>query len=95
MKEGQIKDGKELVELTQGIDFIANKFDEYEKDSKEKEERIKTLGDCSMNISKRLDSLSGLVDKQEQYSRRNCLLLHGIPENKNEKTDDLCLATIT
>ena len=25
---------------------------------------------------------------------RNCLLLHGIPENKNEKTDDLSLATI-
>ena len=48
-----------------------------------------------MNISKRLDSLSGLVDKQEQYSKRNCLSLHGIPENKNEKTDDLCLATIT
>ena len=26
--------------------------------------------------------------------RCNCLLLHGITENKNEKTDDLCLATI-
>ena len=45
-------------------------------------------------MSKRVDSLSSQVDKQEQYSRRNCLLLRGIPENKNEKTDDLCLATI-
>ena len=45
-------------------------------------------------MSKRVDSLFSLVDKQKQYSRRNCLLLHGIPENKNEKTDDLCLATI-
>ena len=26
--------------------------------------------------------------------RRNCLLLHGIPENKNEKTDDVCIVTI-
>ena len=47
-----------------------------------------------MNVSKRLDSLPGKVDKQEQYSKRNCLLLHGIPGNKNEKTDDWCVATI-
>ena len=45
-------------------------------------------------MSKRVDSLSSQVEKQEQYSRHNCLLLHGIPENKNEKTDDLYLATI-
>ena len=34
------------------------------------------------------------VEKQEQCSRRNCLLILGIPENRNEKTDDLCIATI-
>ena len=45
-------------------------------------------------MSKRVDSLSGQVDKQEQYSRRNCLLLHGIPRNNNEKTDNLCLAAM-
>ena len=39
-------------------------------------------------------TLSGQAEKQEQYSRRNCLLLHDIPENRNEKTDDLCIATI-
>ena len=45
-------------------------------------------------MSKLVDSLSGQVDKQEQFSRRNFLLLHGTPENKNEENDDLCLATI-
>ena len=45
-------------------------------------------------MSKRGDSLSSQVDKQERYSRRNCSLLHGISENKNQKTDDLWLATI-
>ena len=45
-------------------------------------------------MAKRVDSLSGQVDKQEQYLRRHCLLLHGISDNKNEKTDDLCFATI-
>lgn len=31
------------------------------------------------------------VDNQEQYSRRNCLLLHGVPETKGEKTTQICL----
>ena len=46
LKEGQIKGEKQLAELTGAVDFISNKFDEYEKDRKEKEERIKTLEDC-------------------------------------------------
>ena len=45
-------------------------------------------------MSRRVDSLSGQVDKQEQHSTCNSLLLHGISENKNEKTDNLCIATI-
>ena len=52
------------------------------------------MEDCLINMSKLVDSLSGQVDKQEHFSRRNFLLLHGIPENKNEENDDLCLATI-
>ena len=51
IKEGQIKDDKQLAELTEAVDFISNKFDEYEKDRKEKEGRIKTLEDCLINMS--------------------------------------------
>ena len=28
------------------------------------------------------------MEKQEQYSRRNCVLIHGLKEEKNESTDD-------
>ena len=45
-------------------------------------------------MSKLVGSMSSRVDKQEQYSWYNRLLLHSIPENKNEKNDNLCLATI-
>ena len=31
------------------------------------------------------------MDRQEQYSRRNCLLIHGITEGNQENTDDLAL----
>ena len=27
------------------------------------------------------------LDRQEQYSRRNCLLVHGVEEKNNEDTD--------
>ena len=66
LKEGQIKGEKHLAELAEAIDFISNKFEEYEKDRKEKEERIKTLEECLTNMSKSGDSLSSQVHKQEQ-----------------------------
>ena len=34
------------------------------------------------------------LDKQEQYSRRNCILIHGIPEKKNDDTDEAILKVI-
>ena len=94
MKEGQIKGNKQLAELLEATNFISNEFDEYEKDRKEKEGRIKILENCLINIQKRVDSLSGQVEKQEQYSRHNCLSLHGILESRNDKTDDLCIAAL-
>ena len=33
-------------------------------------------------------------DEMEQYSRRNCLVIHGITEQQNEKTDSLVIDTI-
>ena len=31
------------------------------------------------------------MDRQEQYSGRNCILIHGLKEKKNESTDDRVL----
>ena len=52
------------------------------------------MEDCLINKSKQVDSLSGQVEKQKQRSRRNCLLLRGISENRNEKTDDFCVTVM-
>ena len=45
-------------------------------------------------MAQKIDKLENLVDQQEQYSRRNCLLVHGIAETNDENTDDLVLKTI-
>ena len=36
---------------------------------------------------KEISKLNEKIEAQEQYSRRNCLLLHGIPETPNENID--------
>ena len=35
-----------------------------------------------------------LIDNLEQYSRRNCALIHGIPETPDEKTDEVFISTV-
>ena len=47
-----------------------------------------------MQIEKRLDKIKVTVEKQEQCSRRNCSLLQGISENKNENNDELSINAI-
>ena len=34
------------------------------------------------------------IDRQEQYPRRNCLLIHGIEERRHEVTDEVVIQTI-
>ena len=38
-------------------------------------------------MNKRTEELESKIDHQEQYSRRNCILIHGTLENKEENTD--------
>ena len=39
------------------------------------------------SFSKRLDDLDSVIDRQEQYSRQNCLLLHDIEGESNDDTN--------
>ena len=34
------------------------------------------------------------MDRQEQYSRRNCILIHGVKEEQNEDTDNVVVKLI-
>ena len=39
-------------------------------------------------------NLENQLDRQENYSRRNCILIHGITETQDENTDDVSLRPI-
>ena len=69
-------------------------FDEYEKDRKAKDKLIIKLQTQVKELTDKVSNLSVQVDEQEQYSRRNCRLIHGREENRNEDTDTLSINII-
>ena len=87
----QIKGKKQLSDLTDSVQLISDKFDEYEKDRKAKDELIMKLQTQVTELTDKVSNLSVQVDEQEQYFRRNCLLIYGVEENQNEDTDTLSI----
>lgn len=101
MNVSQIKGESQLVDLKNSVNFISSKFEEYEKERVEREQKIKELEKTVTNLNEKvsvLDEQVGYLDKkvekQEQYSRRNCVLIHGVAENEDENTDDLVLSIL-
>ena len=93
-KMSQIKGEQHLMDLNKTVNFICEKFDEYERDRAEKEKIISELQKNINDMSATIESLKRCLDRLEQYSRRNCLLIHGLPKSKNENTDELAIDTI-
>ena len=58
---------------------------------KKKEQEIAELKSTINSLNVRLDKADRALDCQEQYSRRNCLLIHGIDEENQENTDEVVI----
>ena len=93
-KNMQMKGDKQLEELKSSVEVMSDKFDEYEKDRKEKEKIINGLQNEVSFLKERIDLLEKKSDDSEQYSRRNCLLVHGVEEQEQENTDNIVLNVI-
>ena len=50
-------------------------------------EKIEGLNGIVSKMNERIEDLENEIDRQEQYSRQSCILIHGIAENKEENTD--------
>ena len=73
--ESQIKGEQQLTCLTDSVEFISARFDEYEVDRKKKDEMRNSLEEKVFGLTEKIDKLSSLVHRQEKYSRRNCILI--------------------
>ena len=40
------------------------------------------------NSNIKVEDFEKKIERQEQYSRRNCIIIHGLKEEKNESTND-------
>ena len=90
----QIKGEKQLLDLKGAVDFISNKFDDFERDRLKKEKVIEDLKEEVTYLRAKVDDITAETDRQNQYSRRNFLLIHGLPESKNENTDLFAMEAI-
>ena len=87
-KESQIK-------VTESLEFMSAKFDDLEKEIKKKDEKINQLEKTIENLAEKQKSLSSEIDDLEQYSRRNCLVLHGVNESNGESTNEIIIKTFS
>ena len=92
--EKHIKGEKQLLDLTESINFMTKRFDDYEKDRAKKEKLIKDSREDVSSLKNKHEQLKSDVENQEQYSRRNCLLVHSTPEEQGENTDSIVLNAI-
>ena len=90
-EDRQIKGECQLTDLAKGVDFINQKFDEYEKDRREKDAVTATLQSELKSASMKVEDIEKNMDRKEQYSKRNCILIHGLKEEQNESIDDRVL----
>ena len=87
-EDRQIKGEYQLTDLAKGVEFITQKFDEYEKERREKDAIIAALQSELKNSTIKVEDLAKKIGRQEQYSRRNCIIIHGLKEEKNESAND-------
>ena len=92
--KNQIECARKLENLTNAVNFIRKKFEVYEAEKQEKDEVTKSLRGEVLALHNNLGNLEVKLDKQEQYSLRNCLLIHDISENKDKDTDDLVIKAL-
>ena len=71
--------------MTNSVKFMSSKFYEYEKKRLEREAGIVELESEVVFCLLKLKSCNA-ADRMEQYSRRNSILIHGLPEVIREDT---------
>ena len=68
-KESQIEGELQLVSMNETINFISEKFNEFEKDRRKKDEILKKLSKKTSEIAQMIEKIENLVYRKEQYSQ--------------------------
>ena len=91
-KDSQIKDERQLNSLSEAMDFMTKTFEEHERERQENDKiLIDSMKNDMVNMNEKIEKLERMVDRQDQFSCRNCFLLHSITDGEREITDELAL----
>ena len=74
---------------------MSAKFDDLEKEIKNKDEEINQLDKATENLVEKQKSLPSEIDNLEQYSRQNCLVLYGVNESNDKNTNEIIIKTFS
>ena len=101
MEEVYNKQNESISELTDGVKYVSDSFDSQKKINEELLAQIESLENHHETIKQRCHEYEeviveheNLIDSLEQYGRRNCLLIHGVPESPQEDTDNLFIENV-
>ena len=81
------------IKVTESLDALSKKTDELETEIKIRIKKIQLLENRVEILEEEKESQGKEIDDLEQYSRRNCLLLHGVVETNAQCTDDIIIKT--
>ena len=77
--------------MAKGVEFTTQKYDEYEKDGRKMDAIIATLQNELKRASMKVEDVEKKMERQEQYSRRNCILVHRLKEEMDKSIEDRVL----
>ena len=84
----------ELAEALKSFNSLKDQVNKLEDISKVREQIIVNLVSDNAMLKTELNSVRLAADRNEQKSRTQCLLIHGVDEKEGENTDELCLNII-
>ena len=85
---------KGLIEQLKVVNNTVNKVDELKSLYSVQKIVTDNLAADNERLRNDLQKLTLRVDDQEQRQRNNCLILHGVEERADEKTDDIIINVI-
>ena len=78
----------QLLDMKNTADFISGKYDKVNNTANLALDKSEKLQQENLKLQTEIEELKLVADEAEQYSRRNCLILTGVPEVQKENTDD-------
>ena len=78
-----------LNPIIQSLEFMSRQYDALTESNKTLTEENKVLKSQVGHLRNEISQIRVMVEEQEQYLRRDCLVLSGIPKTSEENTDEI------